>query len=350
MTAPESPLSALSIRNLRVRRGKREVLVLDGLDVARGETVAVLGPNGAGKSTLLLAAALLIPAAGEIRYGGELLRGRNAVALRRRTSTVFQDAALLDMSAQRNVEEAMAIHGFGRADRAARAAAWLERLGVAGRADVRPHQLSGGEAQRVSIARALAVRPEILFMDEPFSGLDGATRARLVGEVRTLIAETHLTVLMTTHDLAEAAVLADRVLLLDGGVPLAMGSAAEVLARPPSPEAAALLDFTVLDAAAAPSLGLPVRGVMFGVAPSAMSLSGAGTGVPCVVASVGGGPGGVRVRVRAEGGDAGGAEVVVALSVPDFHRDGWSAGDRAHLLVDEARAVWWERRSQTARE
>ncbi|MEX2372464.1 MAG: ATP-binding cassette domain-containing protein, partial [Dehalococcoidia bacterium] len=131
--------AALALRDLRVRRGRRNVLNVTALDVAPGETVAVLGPNGAGKSTLLLAAALLIPASGDIAVFGERAGRGRGVRLRRMTSTVFQDAGLLDMSARRNIEQALAIHSVPRGERAERARYWLDRLGVSARAEARPH-------------------------------------------------------------------------------------------------------------------------------------------------------------------------------------------------------------------
>lgn len=329
----------IAIADLHVRRGGRDVLHLDALEMAPGEALAVIGPNGAGKSTLLLAAALLLPVAGAVAYEGVIARRRDLVWMRRMTSTVFQDAALLDVSAQQNVEEALAIRGVPRAERRARAAEWLERLGISHRATARPHQLSGGEAQRVSIARALAVEPRILFLDEPFSGLDTATRGRLVGEVRALLAEADVTVIFATHDYAEAALLSQRVLVLDAGRSVALGPTAEVLTRPPSPRVAAMLGFAVVDAEALAPFGVTAGGALAGLPPGAVTVASEASrsSVRGTVSAVEGAAGGVRLRVALPSGEA----LPVDVSLAAFQADASSVGDQVDVALDATRIVWW---------
>jgi tungstate transport system ATP-binding protein len=307
--------------------------------VAPGETVAILGPNGAGKSTLMLAAALLLPAEGTITILGETARRGTHVRLRRQTATVFQDAALLDMTVRRNIEVALAMHGVARNQQRARAEEWLARLGVAHLAEQRGHAVSGGEAQRVSLARAFAVRPRLLFLDEPFSGVDHATRAALTGDLRALLAAEGTAALIATHDHSEALLLADRVVLLDAGRPLQVGPAAEVLARPESEAAARFLGFSVLGAAARALLGLhlPDGAVGAAVAPDAARLDVAGT--PGVVrrAEAGGGAG--RLLVELASGDT----LAVALSVEALRAPSLAVGQETRVAVDAERVVWFAR-------
>ncbi len=326
-----TPGAALALHGLRVTRGRREVLAVEDLEVAPGETVAILGPNGAGKSTLLLAAALLLPADGEVRLFGERATRRNRVRLRRLTSTVFQDSALLDMPANRNVEQALSIHGVPRGERRERARRWLDRLGVGERAEARPHQLSGGEAQRVSLARALAVEPRILFLDEPFSGLDYTTRARLVGEMRALLQETGVTGLLTTHDHAEAAVLADRVVVLVDGHIAQAGPTDDVLHRPATEDVARFLGFAVAEAAA---VGIEAPGRV-AIPSSAVRVVPNGT------------PGARSVQVLAVEGAAGGARLALAaggmlaadVTLEALTTSRWVAGDTVHICIDDSRVV-----------
>lgn len=244
---------ALSVRGLRIERGGREVLHLERLNVGTTETLAVLGPNGAGKSTLLRSAGLLLPAAeGVVALFGETpRRSRDRVRLRRMTSTVLQEPALLDMSVAANVETALTLHGVERPHRRRRAEEWLDRLDVAHLAGAHAHTLSSGEAQRVSLARAFAVRPRLLLLDEPFTALDPETRSRLVGDVRTLLHEERAAALLATHDQTEAALVAGRVLILLKGEVAQSGGVIDVLHRPATPEVAAFLGYSLLDAALA---------------------------------------------------------------------------------------------------
>lgn len=326
---------ALVLRGLRVRRAGRDVLDVPHLEVGAGETLAVLGPNGAGKSTLLLAAALLIPADGEVAIFGEAARRGAHVRLRRQTATVFQDAALLDMTVRRNVEAALAMHGVPGAERRARADGWLGRLGVAHLAEQRGHAVSGGEAQRVSLARAFAVRPRLLFLDEPFAGVDHATRAALTGELRALLAAEGTAALIATHDHSEALLLADRVVLLDAGRPLQVGPAADVLARPESVRAARFLGFSVLGAASCALLGLrPSDGVsQAAVAPEAARL--AVGGAPARVRRVEAGSGAGRLLVELASGDT----LAIAQPVESLRDASLAVGREVRVAVDGARAV-----------
>ncbi len=321
--------TALSIRGMGVTRGRREVLELDALDVGVGEVVAVLGPNGAGKSSLLLAAAMLIPAAGELRIFGELASQRNHVQLRRATATVFQDAALLDMSARANVETALRLHGVPRADRRRIADEWLERLAVADRADARAHQLSGGEAQRVSLARAFAVQPRLLFLDEPFAALDANTRSSLLGDVRALLRGEQTSALLTTHDRAEAELLADRVVVILDGRIAQQGPTAEVFARPATEDVARFFGYSIVSGAVAARLaGLQAAPApRVAVPPADVRLTA--TGIEGPVTEVRGAPAGAEVVVDV------GEPVALWLSVDDLRERGIEVGSRLTIAVNE---------------
>ncbi|MBI3978810.1 MAG: ATP-binding cassette domain-containing protein [Chloroflexi bacterium] len=239
------PLAAeplLAVAGLRVDRAGRTILDVPSLAVAEGEVLAVLGPNGAGKSTLLRCLALLErPTAGAVGFRGRALSWREAVDYRRRTAMLFQEPLLLDTTVFENVATGLRLRGIPGREIDRRVAAWLDRLGIAGLARRSARTLSGGEARRVSLARALVVEPEVLFLDEPFSALDAPTRAAFAHDLVGLLDEQRTTTVLVTHDQAEARALADRVaVLLDGRV-AALGSTADVFERPADPRVLAFL-------------------------------------------------------------------------------------------------------------
>lgn len=202
----------------RYRRGASEIRAVDGVDLAidRGEFLAVVGASGSGKSTLLnLLAGLDTPTTGHIEVGErrlDRLSRRELAAYRARSvGMIFQSFNLLaHRTALKNVEMALYFDGTPRRERRARAVAMLEELGLADRMDHRPADLSGGEQQRVGIARALVKRPEILFADEPTGNLDQDNSAAIV-ELLGRLNRDDLTVVMVTHDLEMAQKAASRV-------------------------------------------------------------------------------------------------------------------------------------------
>ncbi len=221
---------------VEVRRGG---FVLDAaVRAAPGEVLAVLGPNGSGKSTLLGAVAGLVPVAGgSIRLDDVVLddasTGAFVEAAHRPVGFVFQDYRLFPhLSVLDNVAFSPRVRGRSRAEARAVAAEWLERLGLADLARRRPHLLSGGQAQRVALGRALAGSPDLLLLDEPLSALDARTRLDVQAELRTHLAEFGGPSLLVTHDPLEALVLADRLVVLEGGRVVQEGSPAEVARRP----------------------------------------------------------------------------------------------------------------------
>jgi NitT/TauT family transport system ATP-binding protein len=190
----------------------RAVRALDGIDLAveTEEFVAVLGPSGCGKSTLLnLIAGLLAPTEGAIWLDGEVPPGRAATAM------VFQEFALFPWrTVQANVELGLEEMRVPRPERQARAARYLDMAGLAGFERKYPHELSGGMRQRVGIARALAVEPAVLLMDEPFSALDAQTRQLMQEELLGIWERTRKTIVYVTHNIHEAVYMADRVVVL----------------------------------------------------------------------------------------------------------------------------------------
>jgi osmoprotectant transport system ATP-binding protein len=223
-------------------------LALDGvsLEVARGECVFLVGPSGCGKTTLLKTVNRLVePDAGGVRVDGRDVRESAPHELRRRIGYAFQEIGLFPhLSVAENVGITPLLLGWERERIAARVDALLERVELAPavfRAR-RPTALSGGQAQRVGLARALAAEPHVLLLDEPFGALDPATRDRLQQSFARLRRELGLTVLFVSHDMAEALLLADRIAVMDAGRIVQLGTPRELLTAPADARVAELLE------------------------------------------------------------------------------------------------------------
>jgi ABC-type sulfate/molybdate transport systems ATPase subunit len=235
--------SRLRLRGIRHRRGGREVLAVAELDLAAGERLAVLGPNGAGKTTLLrLVAGLEEPAEGSVEIDGVPTVEAGA-ELRRRIGYATQRAGLLSTSVRRNVELPLRWRGVPKAARTETALAALERLGVAHLAERRAAALSGGEAQRVSLARALALDPRLLLLDEPAAALDAEARRSFLDDLAALLADRSMTVVHVSHRADEALRLADRVAVLVNGAVRQLAEPSRVLREPADATVARLVGY-----------------------------------------------------------------------------------------------------------
>lgn len=233
------------------------------LDAEPGTTIAVVGPNGAGKTTLLRALLGLTPRAhAELRLGDTDVTG--LPPHRRHVAWVPQDGALFPhMSALANTAYGPRASGAPRAEARRRAQEWLDRLGVGHLAHRRPAQVSGGQAGRVALARALAARPRLLLLDEPLAALDQTTRAHVRHTLRTHLDTFGGVCLIVTHDPVEAVSLADRVLVLDQGLALQDETPAEVTRHPRSPWVARMLGRNAWPGTAGPEgLALPGGGTL----------------------------------------------------------------------------------------
>jgi tungstate transport system ATP-binding protein len=223
----------ISVQNLLIQRNGRDALKIKSLDIKRGETLAIVGPNGAGKSTLLLALARLIkPKLGEILFNGKPISQMNELEYRRKISFVFQDPLLMDMTVEKNIALGLKFRGTDKDETRTRVNRWSQAMGVESLLGRRAGQLSGGEAQRVSLARAFVLDPELLLMDEPFSAVDPPTRAQLLKDLSNLLSEDHRTTIFVTHNLKEAAQISDRVAVIINGELKQVGTSKEIKAKP----------------------------------------------------------------------------------------------------------------------
>lgn len=274
----------LVARDIAVRRGPVQVLDVPALAFEPGSVTALIGPNGSGKSTLLQTLASLIdPASGHIAFHGEPLRTRRERhRYRQRMTLVFQESLLFDTTVHANLASGLKLHGIPRAEREARIAEAAERFGIGHLLDRSARRLSGGEAQRTSLARAFALRPEVIFLDEPFSALDPPTREALIDNLAAVLRETRTTAVLATHDQMEAMRLADVLAVMHQGRIVQTGSVAEVINHPADEFVAAFVGMeTVLD------------GV---VMESAQGVFTAAVGA-CLVEALGEEPPGTAVRV-----------------------------------------------------
>jgi len=256
-SAPLQP-GRLELRGIRrsfdAGHGQR-LVALDGLDLAvdGGEIVSIIGPNGSGKSTLLrVAAGLLRPEAGEVRLDGHPVTGPE-----RGIGLVFQEPRLLPWrTVADNVGYPLELVGASNTERRERVAELVELVGLEAAADVVPSRLSGGMRQRAALARGLALSPEVLLLDEPFSALDALTRERFNAELLRLWARMRTTILFVTHSIHEAIFVGDRVVVLSQRPGHVIGDLAVPFGRPRRPE--------VMDEPAAGALAGRIRGLLEG--------------------------------------------------------------------------------------
>jgi ABC-type sulfate/molybdate transport systems ATPase subunit len=235
--------AVLSVAGVRHRRGGREVLRVDRLAVGAGERLGLLGLNGAGKTSLLrLLAAIDRPTAGEVRVD-DVPTSRGGPALRRRLAYAPQRPLLLSTTVRHNVELPLRYRRAPRATRQTVATAAMARLGVEHLADRRAHSLSGGEAQRVSLARALACEPDALLLDEPAAGLDTPSRAAFFADVERALADRATTVVLVSHRAEEVLALADRVAVLVAGELRQAAAPDDLVAHPADAAVARLVGY-----------------------------------------------------------------------------------------------------------
>jgi len=213
-------MTVLEVKGIRYYTKEKNILDIPSLEIEEGKTLSIVGPNGAGKSTLLKVLALLQkPDEGEIFYRGTVVTKTNALEIRRKMSVVFQEPLLLDGTVYENLEIGLKIRKIRKEKRKGLIEEWLEKLGIYHLRNKHVSTLSGGEAQRVSLARALVLEPEILFLDEPFSSLDQPTKEGLIQDIYLVLKNNHVTTFFVTHDFREMQYFSDiACVMIDGKI------------------------------------------------------------------------------------------------------------------------------------
>lgn len=216
------------------KRNGAEIVRLDHLSLNKGDRLGIIGPNGAGKTTLLKGLAMLeAPDEGTASFKGTPLNlSRPPLHVRRSWACVFQHSQRFQTSVFQNVEIGLKIRKIGKEKRKEQVMKWLEMFRIAHLAEEQAHSLSGGEAQRMNLARAFVLEPEVLFLDEPFSALDFPTKMALITELDAILTETETTAVMISHDLTEITQLTNRLLYLEDGRCCDVGDTLTLLDQP----------------------------------------------------------------------------------------------------------------------
>ena len=232
----------LTLRDIVVLYGENAALRLASLQIHSGDLLAIIGPNGAGKSTLLRVMGLLQhPTKGQVLLRGKDALVTNPLRLRRHIATVFQEPLLLNATVYQNAALGLKLRGMSAAEIDGRLSPWLEKLGISHLASRSSRSLSGGEAQRTSLVRALALEPDLLLLDEPWAALDPASREEFLHDFARIVKETRLTTVFVTHDREEAFGLAKQVAVLKSGLLLQFGPREEVFFQPNSAASAEIV-------------------------------------------------------------------------------------------------------------
>ena len=229
-------MNILTVKNLVVKRGGVTVLDISELNIKQGRILALIGPNGAGKSTLLLTmAGLLKQNLGEIYYNGVPIDSSASRSNMRRTiSVVFQEPLLLNTSVFKNVALGLKFRHLTGSEIEKSVNESLEYFGISSLAKRSAKTLSGGEAKRVSLARAFALKPELIMMDEAFNSLDPPTRETLMEDLRHILEETKITAVLALHDREETLRLAQDVTVMAEGKIIQSGTTAQIFNQPES--------------------------------------------------------------------------------------------------------------------
>jgi tungstate transport system ATP-binding protein len=241
----------IQVNDLTAAQGGVQALHVPALEIAQGQVMAVVGPNGSGKTTMLLClAGLLEPTGGRLFFNGQaILGGPQRAAMRRHVTLVFQEPLLFNSTVRANIESGLCLRGATKAERRQRVDEAAELFGIPHLLDRSARKLSGGESQRASLARAIALRPQVLLMDEPFSALDAPTKQSLLADLGQILKKTCATAIFSTHDLMDAITLADQIAVLDGGRLVQHGAVQDVLRGPQCAFVAAAIA-SIKDAAA----------------------------------------------------------------------------------------------------
>ncbi|CAM3916641.1 ABC transporter ATP-binding protein [Mesobacillus thioparans] len=232
----------ITVKNLEVKAGKKNLLSLPHFEIQDGEILGIMGPNGAGKSTFIKALSLLEkPAQGAIFFKDQDITDDLSLKMRRKFAVAMQQPLLLDTTVFQNVSIGLKLRNLPRQEVKQKVAYWLEKFQIGHLAKKHAAHLSGGEAQRVNLARAMVLEPEVLFLDEPFSALDFPTKVQLLKDIKSIIGQTKTTTVFVSHDLMELRYLAGTLAILMDGELKQTGPTEEVLSFP-NPSASAFVN------------------------------------------------------------------------------------------------------------
>ena len=320
-------MSYLSIRSLHKSYGATPIFSDIHCEIEKGEFVTLLGPSGCGKSTLLRCIAGLT----EVDGGQILLDGQDLVPLspqKRGIGMVFQSYALFpNMTVQQNVAFGLRMQKVGKDETAQRVEEVLRLVELHDYAARYPHQLSGGQCQRVALARSLVTRPRLLLLDEPLSALDARIRKHLREQIRAIQRELGLTTIFVTHDQEEALVLSDRIVLMNGGNIVQSGDAETLYTAPADAFAAGFIgNYNLLDAEAASRLLLRPVNSRVAIRPEAIQIAAQGIEGRILGHSLLGNV--IRYRIEARGVEL--TVDVLNRSAADLH----AAGQAVNLTID----------------